>query len=128
MPQAAESFERETPVQPSPSDNPSSPGPFEDRPWRRGFWSLIATQFQGAFSANAFRYLLTYMILGMALTRDREDKSIALIGLLFSVPFVLLNGFSGDRDLAFAEAVRQKTTSHAEQYKRHGEEQTNQCD
>src|SRR5436309_1736060 len=100
MPQAAESFERETPVQPSPSDNSSSPGPFEDRPWRRGFWSLIATQFQGAFSANAFRYLLTYMILGMALTRDREDKSIALIGLLFSVPFVLFSmagGFLADR-------------------------------
>ncbi len=100
MPQAAESSEREVHVQPGPSGNPSSPEPCENRLWRRGFWSLIATQFQGAFSANAFRYLLTYMILGMALTRDREDKSIAMIGLLFSMPFVLFSmagGFLADR-------------------------------
>lgn len=100
MPQAAESSEREVPVQPGPSGNPSSAELFEDRPWRRGFWSLIATQFQGAFSANAFRYLLTYMILGMAWTREREDKSIAMVGLLFSMPFVLFSmagGFLADR-------------------------------
>src|SRR5437763_15045545 len=101
MPQAAEISQREMPAPSAlPGHAPLPSSPMADSTWRRGFWSLIATQFQGAFSANAFRYLLTYMILGMALTRDREDKSIALIGLLFSVPFVLFSmagGFLADR-------------------------------
>jgi hypothetical protein len=31
----------------------------------RGFWSLIVTQFQGAFSDNVLKWLVVFMILGM---------------------------------------------------------------
>ncbi|HEV3038217.1 MAG TPA: acyl-[ACP]--phospholipid O-acyltransferase [Candidatus Angelobacter sp.] len=100
MPHAVESSQRET----ADSDHPVNaalPSPVvEESQWRRGFWSLIVTQFQGAFSANAFRYLLTYMILGMALPRLSRDKLVAMVGLLFSVPFVLFSmagGFLADR-------------------------------
>jgi acyl-[acyl-carrier-protein]-phospholipid O-acyltransferase/long-chain-fatty-acid--[acyl-carrier-protein] ligase len=68
--------------------------------WRRGFWSLIITQFQGAFSVNAFRYLLTFMVLSMGFERVERDKLVSLVGLFFAVPFVLFSmtgGFLADR-------------------------------
>ena len=30
--------------------------------WRPGFWSLIVTQFQGAFNDNALKFLVIYLI------------------------------------------------------------------
>ncbi len=30
--------------------------------WRLGFWSLIVTQFQGAFNDNALKFLVIYLI------------------------------------------------------------------
>ena len=30
--------------------------------WRRGFWSLIVTQFQTAFNDNALKFLVIYML------------------------------------------------------------------
>ncbi|HEV2964046.1 MAG TPA: acyl-[ACP]--phospholipid O-acyltransferase, partial [Candidatus Angelobacter sp.] len=97
----AESSQREMPAHSAPSGNAPLPSPLmEESKWRSGFWSLIATQFQGAFSANAFRYLLTYMILGMALALPSRDKLVAMVGLFFSVPFVLFSmagGYLADR-------------------------------
>src|SRR5689334_18816982 len=68
--------------------------------WRRSFWALNITQFQGAFSANAFQNLLSYMVLGMGLTHEQRDKMVPLILLFFSVPLVLFSmagGFLADR-------------------------------
>jgi acyl-[acyl-carrier-protein]-phospholipid O-acyltransferase/long-chain-fatty-acid--[acyl-carrier-protein] ligase len=67
---------------------------------RRSFWALFVTQFQGAFSANAFEYLLLYIVLGMGLAQEQRDKLVAAIPLFFSVPFVLFSmagGFLADR-------------------------------
>ncbi|HEV2991607.1 MAG TPA: MFS transporter, partial [Candidatus Angelobacter sp.] len=101
MPHAVESSQRETAANSGHPGNKVTSSPVvEEDQWRKGFWSLIATQFQGAFSANAFRYLLTYMILGMALPRLSRDKLVAMVGLLFAVPFVLFSmagGFLADR-------------------------------
>jgi len=30
--------------------------------WRTGFWSLIVTQFQGAFNDNALKFLVIYLL------------------------------------------------------------------
>ncbi len=71
-----------------------------EQPWRLGFWSLIVTQFQGAFSANVLRYLLTFMVLGMALNDARRNALVSLITLLFFIPLVLFSmagGFLADR-------------------------------
>jgi acyl-[acyl-carrier-protein]-phospholipid O-acyltransferase/long-chain-fatty-acid--[acyl-carrier-protein] ligase len=68
--------------------------------WRRSFWALNITQFQGAFSTNAFQNLLSYMVLGMGLTHAQRDKMVPLILLFFSVPLVLFSmagGFLADR-------------------------------
>ncbi len=68
--------------------------------WRGSFWALIVTQFQGAFSLNVLRYLLTFMVLGTALSQDRSDALVSLITFLFFVPLVLFSmagGFLADR-------------------------------
>ncbi|MGH9483074.1 MAG: MFS transporter, partial [Terriglobales bacterium] len=65
--------------------------------WRRGYWSLIATQFQGAFSDNALKNLIFYLALGAGLA---EGRVVLLVGLLFSAPFLLFSmygGFLADR-------------------------------
>ena len=83
----------------SGAGNPPSPQPAEGN-WRRSFWWLNITQFQGAFSTNAFQNLLSYMVLGMGLTHDQRDKMVPLILLFFSVPLVLFSmagGFLADR-------------------------------
>src|SRR5215472_8743755 len=70
------------------------------RSGRRGFWGLIVTQFQGAFSVNVLRYLLTFMVVGMTLTDARRDTVVSLIAFLFFVPLVVFSmagGFLADR-------------------------------
>ena len=60
------------------------------RPWRRGFWSLIATQFQGAFSDNALKWLVIFLIIGIGLAEHRRDLLVILVvPLLFAVPYLL---------------------------------------
>src|SRR5277367_463560 len=66
----------------------------------RGFWALIATQFQGAYSDNILRNLLLSMIVGMGLARDERETLISLITLLFSLPFIFFSmagGWLADR-------------------------------
>ncbi len=58
---------------------------------QRGFWFLIATQFQGAFSDNAYKYVLT-LAAGTAY--------VSIIAGVFTLPFLLFTmygGFLADR-------------------------------
>jgi MFS family permease len=61
----------------------------------RGFWALIATQFQGAYSDNILRNLLLSMIVGMGLATDERETLISLVTLLFSVPFIFFSMAGG---------------------------------
>ena len=69
--------------------------------WRLGFWSLIVTQFQGAFSDNALKWLVSFLLLGMGLEQGKRDLLFVLVvPLLFSVPFLLFSmtgGYLADR-------------------------------
>ncbi|HWX55834.1 MAG TPA: acyl-[ACP]--phospholipid O-acyltransferase [Verrucomicrobiae bacterium] len=70
------------------------------KPWRLGFWSLIVTQFQGAFSVNMLRYLLVFIVLDTVHDLGQRNRFVALIPLLFSIPLVLFSmpgGFLADR-------------------------------
>src|SRR5580700_8147242 len=70
------------------------------RGWRLGFWSLIVTQFQGAFSDNALKTLVTFIGLSVAATKQRREMIVPLLGILFSAPFILFSmagGFLADR-------------------------------
>jgi acyl-[acyl-carrier-protein]-phospholipid O-acyltransferase/long-chain-fatty-acid--[acyl-carrier-protein] ligase len=74
-----------------PSESPRS---------TRGFWALIVTQFQGAYSDNILRNLLLSMIVGMDLEQGRRETFISIVTLMFSVPFVLFSmpgGWLADR-------------------------------
>jgi acyl-[acyl-carrier-protein]-phospholipid O-acyltransferase/long-chain-fatty-acid--[acyl-carrier-protein] ligase len=70
------------------------------RSWRPGFWSLIATQFQGAFNDNALKYLVIFLIIGTNLSPDEEETKVLLVGSLFALPFILfsmIGGYFADR-------------------------------
>ena len=77
---------------------PPLPSP-DSKPQIPGFWSLIVTQFQGAFSDNAFRLLVIFLLAGSELSQGRKE-GVLLIGALFSLPFVLFSmtgGYFADR-------------------------------
>jgi acyl-[acyl-carrier-protein]-phospholipid O-acyltransferase/long-chain-fatty-acid--[acyl-carrier-protein] ligase len=66
----------------------------------RGFWSLILTQFEGAFNDNALKMVVTFVGLNMALSQGLHDALVPLTAALFSLPFILFSmagGFLADR-------------------------------
>jgi acyl-[acyl-carrier-protein]-phospholipid O-acyltransferase/long-chain-fatty-acid--[acyl-carrier-protein] ligase len=72
----------------------------EQRSWRFGFWSLIATQFQSAFNDNALKFLVIFLIIGKNLTPEEEELKVLLVGILFALPFILFSmtgGYFADR-------------------------------
>ncbi len=63
---------------------------------RLGFWSLIATQFQGGFSDNALKWIISFLILSLGLSELQRDRLFVLIvPELFSIPFILFSMFGG---------------------------------
>ena len=79
-------------------ENLSAPVP--EKKWRLGFWSLIATQFQGAFNENALKFLVIYLILAVEKDKAQRDQLELLVGVLFAAPFVLFSltgGYLADR-------------------------------
>src|SRR5436309_15975620 len=79
-------------------ENVSIPRP--EQSWRLGFWSLIATQFQGAFNDNGLKFFVIFLILGTHPTDSQKDFLVFVIGNLFALPFLLFSmagGFLADR-------------------------------
>src|SRR5204862_3582578 len=66
----------------------------------RGFWALIVTQFQGAFSDNVLKNLVVFMILGANLSLANEHLIGEQVTALFSLPFIVFSmagGYLADR-------------------------------
>ncbi|MEI9959890.1 MAG: hypothetical protein WDM76_01800 [Limisphaerales bacterium] len=66
----------------------------------RGFWSLFVTQFQGAFSDNALKWLAIFLITGMGFSNEKRDQLVGITGALFALPFIVFSmagGFLADR-------------------------------
>jgi acyl-[acyl-carrier-protein]-phospholipid O-acyltransferase/long-chain-fatty-acid--[acyl-carrier-protein] ligase len=83
-----------------PSTNSISRESQPPRDWRRGFWSLILTQFQTGFNDNGLKYLVIYLIIGMDLPQARRDSLVPIVGALFAIPFILFSmtgGYFADR-------------------------------
>src|ERR1700756_2465026 len=71
-----------------------------EKKWRLGFWSLIVTQFQGAFNDNGLKFFVIFLILGTNPTESQKDFLVFVIGNLFAIPFLLFSmagGFLADR-------------------------------
>jgi acyl-[acyl-carrier-protein]-phospholipid O-acyltransferase/long-chain-fatty-acid--[acyl-carrier-protein] ligase len=70
-----------------------------------GFWSLIVTQFQVAFSDNALKQLVIFFIFASipgesAAAIERRNGLESIVGLSFSLPFIFLSmtgGYFADR-------------------------------
>src|ERR1700687_4546712 len=68
--------------------------------WRLGFWSLIVTQFQGAFNDNALKFLVIYLIVERDFPAAMRDRLVLLVGALFALPYILFSlagGYLADR-------------------------------
>jgi len=72
--------------------------------WQRGFWCLMGTQFQNAFSDNALKQLIILVLLaGAAKAKVGDagnDQLVAEVTAVFSAPFILfamLGGWLADR-------------------------------
>jgi acyl-[acyl-carrier-protein]-phospholipid O-acyltransferase/long-chain-fatty-acid--[acyl-carrier-protein] ligase len=61
----------------------------------KGFWYLIATQFQGAFSDNAYKNIVTLVAVSTAVTPQQESQRISLAGTIFILPFLLFSMYGG---------------------------------
>jgi acyl-[acyl-carrier-protein]-phospholipid O-acyltransferase/long-chain-fatty-acid--[acyl-carrier-protein] ligase len=66
-----------------------------------GFWALIAVQFQNAFSDNALKWLVSFLVLEAALSKAQRDLWFVLVvPLVFAVPFLLFSipgGYFADK-------------------------------
>src|SRR5260370_8775231 len=74
--------------------------PVPEKTWWLGFWSLSATQFQGALNDNGLKFFVIFLILGPNPTDSQKDFLVFVIGNLFALPFLLFSmagGFLADR-------------------------------
>jgi len=55
--------------------------PVPEKNWRMGFWSLIATQFQGAFNDNGLKFFVIFLILGTNPTESQKDFLSLSLGI-----------------------------------------------
>ena len=73
----------------------------QNPPSRRGFWALIVTQFQNAFSDNVVKNLVVFVTLfGANLSLAEKNNCGESIAALFALPFILFSmvgGFLADR-------------------------------
>jgi hypothetical protein len=54
--------------------------PAEIHPRRlKGFWALILVQFQGAFSDNALKWLVSFLVLDTAFSVEQRDLWFVLV-------------------------------------------------
>jgi len=61
----------------------------------RGFWSLIVTQFQGAFSDNVLKNLVVFLMLGLNVPLAEKHHVGEMVTALFSLPFILFSMAGG---------------------------------
>lgn len=81
--------------------------------WQRGFWWLMATQFQNAFSDNALKNLVVLLVLA-DLAREAQETYVALAGALFAAPFIVFSMFGGWLADRFSKAGVMRAVKAAE--------------
>ena len=79
----------------------TAPGGQDSRVVPMGFWALIATQFQVAFSDNALKWLVSFLVLETGASREQRDFLFVLVvPLVFAIPFLVFSipgGYFADR-------------------------------
>jgi acyl-[acyl-carrier-protein]-phospholipid O-acyltransferase/long-chain-fatty-acid--[acyl-carrier-protein] ligase len=62
---------------------------------KRGFWSLIVTQFQGAFSDNALKQLALFIGISLGMGEQQQDRLSSLTMGLLTLPFLIFSMLGG---------------------------------
>src|SRR5215471_16995479 len=79
-----------TPLEHVPLESPAK--------WKRGFWMLFATQFQGALNEKGLQQLVIFIVLNMGV--EQAKKGQLIIGSVFAIPYILFSmagGYLADR-------------------------------
>jgi len=63
--------------------------------FRRGFLSLVMTQFFGAMNDNVLKGVLIFMVIDGAWAGRLGQGGAGIVGICFTVPFILLSGYAG---------------------------------
>jgi MFS family permease len=63
--------------------------------FKRGFMSLIATQFFGAANDNILKGVLIFMVVDGAWSETLGNGGQGIVSFCFTLPFILLSGFAG---------------------------------
>ncbi len=74
---------------------------------RRGFLSLIVTQFLGAANDNILKIVLTYMVVDGAWRGRLGSGGQGIVGLCFTLPFIVFSGYAGQ----FADRNSKRTVA-----------------
>ncbi|NND99115.1 MAG: MFS transporter [Pirellulaceae bacterium] len=62
---------------------------------KRGFLSLISSQFFGAMNDNILKGILTFMVIDGAWAGQLGRGGQGIVGMFFTIPFILLSGYAG---------------------------------
>lgn len=97
-----ERVDTQTPETGNPAAEIKSPSPdFRARTfYPRSFWLMFVVEFQNAFSDNVLKFLVTFLIVGLAMSQEKRDSLVPLVGAVFALPFILFSmtgGFFADR-------------------------------
>lgn len=63
--------------------------------FKRGFLSLVMTQFFGAMNDNILKAVLIFMVINGAWVGVLGESGSSIVTCCFTVPFILLSGFAG---------------------------------
>lgn len=63
--------------------------------WQRGFWALMGTQFQGAFSDTVLRWVVIYLLIAQHPPKSELEALVSDSATWFALPFLLLSMFGG---------------------------------
>ena len=83
------------PAAATPEPAPLSDGRLSDAFDKTGFWSLMTTQFLGAFNDQAIKQLVIFFVLALNLGHEKEVSLTSQVGVYFAIPFLLLSMFAG---------------------------------
>lgn len=75
----------------------------------RGFWCLISTQFQAAFSDNVLIALVIFLIPGTNDSIQEKQNACSFVGAMFALPFILFSTYGG----YFADRFSKRTVTIA---------------
>ena len=69
----------------------------------RGFWALIVTQFQGAFSDNALKQLALFIGISLGMGEAEQDRLSSLTMALLMLPFLFFSMLGGSLATRFSK-------------------------